>query len=94
MGLQRVGHGWATFTSLHRKYMGANSHMKNCQYNYLLWKYKSKLPWDTVSRPSEPLKFKKIESIGQDAEETEFLYTASGNVKWYNYFEIQSGYFL
>lgn len=53
-----------------------------------LGKLKFKQQWDITLHLLELLNLKilTITSVGEDAEKLELLYTAGGNIKWYNYF--------
>lgn len=52
-----------------------------------LEKYKLQLQWDIITHPLEWQHWKSpaMPSVGNDVEQTEILYTAGGNMKWYNF---------
>ena len=67
--------------------------MKNAQHHSLSEKCKSKPQWGTISRQSEWLLSKSLQTInaGKGVEKKEPSCTVGGNVNWYNHYREQYG---
>lgn len=77
----------------------ANKHMKIFllfTIHYCSFKKCKLKPQVNAITPVRMTNVKKMDtpSVGGDVEEQEPLYTAVGNIKWYNHFEKQLGVFL
>ena len=86
---QKMGQRTKPDISPKKTYRWLTNTWKDAQHNSLLEKCKSKPQWGTITRQSERLLSKSLQTInpGEDVEKREPSYTVGGNAKYSHYGE-------